>query len=74
MAVYLPRGASLLLLLQPGMVAISELPGALEGLGGEHLVSPEGQPMAPPAQVRGESSLDGSCQNMGVPAGVYLHA
>lgn len=37
--------------LQPGMVVLSELPGALEGLGEEHLVSPEGRPMVPPALV-----------------------
>ncbi|GAB4815765.1 hypothetical protein N2152v2_002811 [Parachlorella kessleri] len=34
---------------QGGMVALSELPGALEGLGEEHLVSAGGEPMVPPA-------------------------
>jgi len=39
-------------LLQKGMVPISELPGALEGLGPDHLVDPAtGQPTCPPRQV-----------------------
>ena len=37
--------------LQGGMVALSELPRALEGLREEHLVSAGGQPMVPPAWV-----------------------
>ena len=41
--------------LQPGAAAaISELPGALEGLGAEHLVdAATGRPTCPPAEVRG---------------------
>lgn len=40
----------------PGMVALSAVPGALEGLGAEHLVQ-EGAPMLPPREVSGAGCL-----------------
>lgn len=46
-----PAAGVLLRCPQEGMVAISELPGALEGLGAEHLVGPGGEPLAPPREV-----------------------
>ena len=49
--------SSIMHLLQPGMIAISELPGALEGLGADHLVdAATGRPTCPPRQVQAGSA------------------